>query len=146
MRIRPAIPADVHDLARIAAESYRATFLTILGEEGLALRDIAFFEDRFPEEIPWLHIGEDDAGHMLGFHQVKEGLLIMLFVAPAQTGRRLGAQLLMDAEALGANRLECFRDNHGARRFYERHGWRPTAPYTREFAGADRDFIAYRKP
>ena len=21
-------------------------------------------------------------------------------------------------------RLECFRDNHAARRFYERHGWR----------------------
>jgi putative acetyltransferase len=146
MRIRPATPSDIPDLARIAAASYRATFLPILGEKGLALRDATFFENRFPDEIPWLHIGEDEAGRMLGFHQVKDGLLIMLFLEPALTGRNLGAQLLADAESKGANRLECFHNNHGARRFYERHGWHATDPYTREFAGADRDFIAYRKP
>jgi putative acetyltransferase len=112
----------------------------------LALRDAAFFEQRFPEEIPWLHIGEDGAGRMLGFHQVKDGLLIMLFLEPALTGLKLGEQLLADAELKGAVRLECFRDNHGARRFYERHGWHAMVPYTREFAGAERDFIAYSKP
>jgi putative acetyltransferase len=146
VKIRPATPADVPELARIAAASYRATFLTILGEAGLALRDAAFFEHRFPDEIPCLHIGEDGAGRMLGFHQVKNCLLIMLFLEPALTGRNLGAQLLADAESKGANRLECFSENHGARRFYERHGWHATDPYTREFAGAERDFIAYSKP
>ncbi len=146
MRIRPATPADIPDLARIAAASYREAFLSILGEEGLALRDAAFFEQRFPDEIPWLHIGEDGTGRMLGFHQVKDGLLIMLFLEPALTGRKLGEQLLADAESKGAVRLECFRDNHGARRFYERHGWQTTDHYTREFAGAERNFIAYSKP
>jgi putative acetyltransferase len=146
VRIRPATAADVPDLARIAAASYRATFLPVLGETGLALRDAAFFENRFPDEIPWLHIGEDRAGRMLGFYQVKDGLLIMLFLEPALTGRNLGALLLADAESKGAVRLECFRDNHGARRFYERHSWRATDHYTREFAGAERHFIAYSKP
>jgi putative acetyltransferase len=146
VRIRPATPADVPELARISAASYRATFLPILGETGLALRDAAFFEQRFPDEIPWLHIGEDGTSRILGFHQVKEGLLIMLFLEPALTGRNLGAQLLADAESKGAVRLECFRDNHGARRFYERHGWHATEHYTREFAGAEQHFVAYSKP
>ena len=40
-----------------------------------------------------------------------------------------------EAEAQGAKSLECFRDNHGARRFYERHGWQVAREYEREFAG-----------
>jgi putative acetyltransferase len=45
----------------------------------------------------------------------------------------------------GAKSLECFRDNHGARRFYERHGWRVTREYEREFAGRNRSFVFYEK-
>jgi putative acetyltransferase len=144
--IRPASRDDIPALARIAAAAYRSAFQPILGEQGLALRGADFFEQRFPDELPWLHVGEDHAGRMLGFHQVKDGLLVMLFLDPALVGRGLGALLLRHAEALGAVRLECFRDNPGARRFYEREGWRYAEAYKREFAGAERDFVAYWRP
>ncbi|MCB5174284.1 hypothetical protein LGR44_03755 [Microvirga sp. SM9] len=54
--------------------------------------------------------------------------------------------LLQRAECLGAKSLECFRDNHGARRFYERHGWRLAREYERAFAGRERSFVLYEKP
>jgi putative acetyltransferase len=144
--IRQARPDDIPALARIAAAGYRSTFLPILGEQGLALRAADFFQQRFADEIHWLHVGEDGAGRMQGFHQVKDGLLVMLFLDPALVGQGLGAILLRHAEAQGAVRLECFRDNTGARRFYEREGWRYAEAYKREFAGADRNFVAYWRP
>ena len=144
MRIRPATAADVPALARIAAESYRAAFREILGEEGLALRDVPFFEERFGQEWPLLVLAErEDA--ILGFHQVSDGLLHMLFLDPRRRGEGVGAALLADAEARGAAELECFRDNGPARRFYERRGWRLHGAREREFAGAVRAFVTYRK-
>ncbi len=144
MRIRPAREADVAALARIAAESYRAAFREILGDEGLALRDVAFFEERFGREWPLLMLAEGD-NTILGFHQVSDGLLHMLFLDPHRRGQGVGAALLADAEARGAVELECFRDNGPARRFYERHGWQLDSASEREFAGAVRAFVTYRK-
>jgi putative acetyltransferase len=143
--IRQARPEDVEALARLAAASYRETFAAIIGEAGLALRQPDFFELRFAEEWPTVRLAAD-GDSILGFHQVRNGRLDMLFLSPAVTGRGIGAALLQDAESQGAVRLECFRDNAGARRFYEREGWRYAEGYKREFAGAERDFVAYWRP
>ncbi len=145
MRIRSAQEADVAALAAVAASSYRAAFLSILGEEGLAQRADFFFLARFGSEWLTLRLAEK-GGRILGFHQVREGRLDMLFLAPEAIGQGLGAGLLADAEACGAVALECFRDNHPARRFYERQGWRFDQALEREFAGAVRAFVTYRKP
>ncbi len=144
MRIRPATAADAAALARVAAASYRVAFLPILGEGGLAQREEPFFLARFEAEWPVLRLA-DTGGSILGFHQVREGRLDMLFLAPDAMGQGLGAKLLADAEARGAVELECFRDNAPARRFYERHGWRLDRSLEREFAGAVRAFVIYRK-
>jgi putative acetyltransferase len=144
VRIRPAREADVAALARVAAASYRAAFQVILGEEGLAQREEPFFVARFGSEWSTLRLAEKD-GRILGFHQVREGRLDMLFLAPEVIGQGLGASLLADAEERGAIALECFRDNQAARRFYERHGWRFEQALEREFAGAVRAFVTYRK-
>jgi putative acetyltransferase len=74
-----------------------------------------------------------------------DGHIDMLFMDPDAGGRGGGALLLQRAETLGAKSLECFRDNHGARRFYERHGWRVEREYEREFAGRSRSFVLYEK-
>lgn len=73
------------------------------------------------------------AGQILGFsavsHQHDGAWLDQLYLDPACCGQGLGGQLL--AQALGRLprpvRLYCFQANGGARRFYERHGFRPIA-------------------
>jgi putative acetyltransferase len=74
-----------------------------------------------------------------------DGHIDMLFMDPSAGGRGGGALLLKEAELRGAQTLECFRDNHGARRFYERHGWHVDQEYDREFAGRSRSFVFYVK-
>lgn len=64
---------------------------------------------------------------MLAFSRDREGGWIdQLYVRPGHTGHRVGAQLLRVAhERLDPPvRLFTFQANAGARRFYERHGYR----------------------
>lgn len=143
--LRPARQSDIPALARIAAASYRHAFLPIIGEAGLALRGAAFFEARFAAEWMFIHLAADGA-QALGFAEVRGAMLDMLFVDPARIGGGVGAALLADAERRGARRLECFTENHAARRFYARHGWREIAHDAREFAGAAHRFVAMVKP
>lgn len=144
MIIREAQPADISALAEVAARSYRSAFAAILEEEVLASRDAAFFEARFASSWQRMLVAEQ-GGLVTGFLLMTEGHVDMLFMDSTASGQGGGARLLERAEALGARSLECFRDNHGARRFYERHGWRLTRQYEREFAGQTRSFVFYEK-
>jgi putative acetyltransferase len=76
---------------------------------------------------------------------MSDGHIDMLFMDPTAVGQGGGTCLLKEAERRGAKSLECFRDNHAARRFYERHGWRIEREYDREFAGRSRSFVRYVK-
>lgn len=145
MRVRRAGAEDIPALATIAERSYRAAFRSILEEAVLAQRDAAFFATRFASSWESMVValsGEAPVGFLL----ITDGHIDMLFMDPEARGRGAGALLLRRAEVLGANSLECFRDNHPARRFYERHGWRLDREYRREFAGRERDFVFYVKP
>ena len=146
MRIRPATPADIPELARLAAASYRASFLLIIGEDGLAIRSPSYFIGRFTDQWPSIRLAEDASGRIAGLYQVRGGKLDMLFLDPQDTGKRLGTQLLIDAEQDGAVRLECFSANQRARRFYERNGWQLEREFRQEFAGKQQDIVAYSKP
>ena len=90
-------------------------------------------------------VGGGDGEACLGFSLVTDGHIDMLFVDPAVSRRGVGAALLRDAERKGARSLECFRDNAGARAFYEHHGWRVAEEYERPFLGRDRPFVLYRR-
>jgi putative acetyltransferase len=142
--MRPAKPDDVPVLAGIAQSSYSSAFAHILEEEVLEDYDIAFFIGRFAHSWERMLVAclEDE---LIGFLLVTNGHIDMLFMDPAASGKGGGARLLEAAEARGAKSLECFRDNHGARRFYERHGWRVTREYERDFAGRRRSFVFYEK-
>ncbi|KLK94200.1 hypothetical protein AA309_04330 [Microvirga vignae] len=144
MIVRPARAEDILALAEVAARSYSVSFGTILEPEVLATRNAAFFAERFRSSCECMLIAEQN-GKIAGFLLMTDGHIDMLFMDPAVSGQGGGARLLEAAEKRGAKSLECFRDNHGARRFYERHGWRVTRRYEREFAGRNRSFVFYEK-
>jgi putative acetyltransferase len=144
VKVRVATIDDVPSLADIAQRSYRSAFADILEEKVLGERDLAFFMGRFAQAWPRMLVvcsGETSIGFLL----MTDGHIDMLFMDPAAGGQGGGALLLKEAELKGARSLECFRDNHGARPFYERHGWRVAREYEREFAGRKRSFVFYEK-
>jgi len=142
--VRPARFEDIPALAAIAERSYRGAFSGILEVDVLAGRDAAFFAERFASSWERMLVAVDGDA-LAGFLLMTDGHIDMLFMDPDAVGRGGGALLLADAEARGAKSLECFRDNDGARRFYERQGWRVTREYEREFAGKSRSFVLYEK-
>jgi len=144
VNLRPARAADVADLALVAQRSYQSAFVDILENETLESRDAAFFDERFAGSVESLTMAED-GGKAIGFLLLTERHIDMLFVDPAFAGKGVGALLLAHAERMGARSLECFRDNHAARRFYERHGWQLAQSYDRDFAGRSRSFVSYVK-
>jgi len=145
VKIRPATAADLAALAGIAERAYRQGFGTIMTKAGLAQRDAAHFAERFAREpIPPI-LAEADDGTKLGFHLTQDGTLRMLFVDPGVQSQGAGGALLADAEARGAVRLECFRENKAAREFYEKRGWVHSRDYEREFIGDVYAFVEYVK-
>jgi putative acetyltransferase len=145
LRVRAAAPEDIADLAALASRSYQAAFASILDDAVLRSRDAASFEARFAICWPHMTVVVADNG-IWGFLLMMEGHIDMLFMDPAATGKGAGALLLRDAETRGARSLECFRDNHRARSFYERNGWTLTRAYERDFAGKLHSFVYYEKP
>ena len=63
-------------------------------------------------------------GTLVGYLVLTDDWLDDLFLAPGETGHGVGAALLdvVKAERPGGFLLWVFESNHGARRFYERHG------------------------
>ena len=116
MRLRPAQPADIDALARIAAAAYRTSFAAILEAAALAARDEPFFAAHFVAMLPRVHVAEAK-GRILGFTQATGAHLDMLFVAAEAQETGVGNALLRDAEARGIRTLECFAANGSARRF-----------------------------
>ncbi|MBA1154802.1 GNAT family N-acetyltransferase [Microvirga mediterraneensis] len=144
MIVRPARAEDISALSAVAERSYRVAFADILEQDVLAGRDAAFFAERFAASWPRMLVALAE-GIPAGFLLMTDGHIDMLFMDPGSNGKGGGALLLREAEARGARSLECFRDNHAARRFYERYGWRVAREYEREFAGRDRSFVLYEK-
>jgi putative acetyltransferase len=142
--VRAAGTDDIPALAAIAERSYRAAFAGILEAHVIQGRDASFFAERFASSWERTLVAvsnEVPAGFLL----MTDGHIDMLFMDPAAGGGGGGALLLKQAEMRGARTLECFSDNHDARRFYERHGWRVEREYDREFAGRSRSFVLYAK-
>lgn len=145
MIVRRVRKSDIPALAAIAEASYRAAFAGILERRALRLRDAAFFAARFATCWRRMRLATH-RGIPIAFSLTTRRHLDMLFVTPAHAGRGAGRALLREAEARGTRTLECFRDNHAARRFYERAGWTLARSYERDFVGRPRAFVFYEKP
>jgi GNAT superfamily N-acetyltransferase len=68
----------------------------------------------------------DERDHLLGFAALDHGMLNHLYVEPGEQRRGIGTALLKQAKGRlpSGFRLWTFQRNEGARRFYERHGFR----------------------
>ena len=144
MKLREAREADIDALAQLATEAYRLGFAEILEPQALDQRGPAFFAAHLRPALRDIHVAESVQG-ILGFSKVTTSHLDMLFVAPQAQGSGAGTALLRRAEAQGLCTLECFRDNHLARAFYERRGWTLSQSYEREFIGRRRGFVLYSR-
>ncbi len=123
--IRPYEDGDLTDLAQLWSDSWKSTGLAFAQETPRELRD------RIPRELAagWsVFVAVDDLGRLAGFCALimERGLLDQLFIQPNQQGRGVGLELLNFAKSKMANGLwlQTALDNHGACRFYERHGFR----------------------
>jgi GNAT superfamily N-acetyltransferase len=126
--IRRATRDDAAAVSRVfVAARDEMTYLPRIDEEHRPLLG-GWFIDR--DEI-W--VAED--GEIVGFLGLKDDVVTHLYVEPASQSRGIGSALLGHAKSLRPKRLELwvFQKNDGARRFYERHGFR----LVRETDGAD---------
>jgi ribosomal protein S18 acetylase RimI-like enzyme len=125
---RPAVADDVPRLAALMAASpllhrYRTTYEGALAslDNALAAGDLILVAEEPLQGFAWL----------LFAPRVLNGAayLRLLLVAEGARGHGLGSRLLDAAEASAVERVQhvyllTTTDNSGARRFYERHGYR----------------------
>ena len=121
--IREARPEDAGVIAEIWLASFKATYGFPPAHPDDDVR--AWVADvLLPETDTW--IAEEERGVANGFISIGEGSIEQLYVSPGWTGRGIGSRLVRLAQARRPAGLELwtFQVNDGARRFYERHGFR----------------------
>ena len=122
--LRPAVGSDAAAIATMMRASLNAfDWMPVLHapeEDLFFIRDIV---------LPRQQVTVAEAGsEIVGFIAVSGDWVEQLYLDPAWTGRGIGSRLLIDATAaLPVVKLHCFQANTGARRFYERHGFRAEA-------------------
>lgn len=137
--VRTARPTDIEALLDVGRAAWRATFEPLAGaayvEAGLARwwTPEAVRADVEAGRVLLAEDGDDVQGMALataGPGRTTE--VRRLYVAPRWQGRGVGSALLTAVvAATGADRdleLTVLETNHHARRFYARHGFRPTGP------------------
>ena len=122
--LRPATNSDAAAIARLmraALGSFSWMPVVHTPDEDLAfIRDIVLPQ----QQVTVVEAGEN----IVGFIAVSGDWVEQLYLDPAWTGQGIGSRLLVQATAaLRIVKLHCFQANTGARRFYERHGFRAEA-------------------
>ena len=165
-RIRAAVPADAPTIARIRIDSWRATYAGIVPAPILERMDLARNEawitglmDEPPPRATLVIEGRDGTvkGYALAAPSRDDdvpgfGEIEAIYLDPDARGIGLGRPLL---EAAAANLaaagfatavLWVLTGNEGARRFYERAGFRPDgAARSLDFDGTSIEEIRYRR-
>lgn len=122
--LRWAVVSDAPAIARVLRRSLES--LDWMPKLHTPDEDLAFIRDTV---LPQQSVTVVEAsGEIVGFVAVHEGWLNLLYLHPVWTGKGIGGRLLETATAgAGETKLYCFQANSGARRFYERHGFRASA-------------------
>lgn len=153
LTLRPAVPADVPALSRLAIDAFNAKFAELYSAEDLA----TFLAEALAEgpmaaelakptnviqlaEADGALIGYCKISLVCGFPQHARGSKVMelkqLYTAAGATGMGIGKVLMdwaMEQFAVhGADevQLSVYSENEGAHRFYERYGFEKVADIT----------------
>ena len=119
--LRPAIASDATAIAKLLRASLNTlAWMPVLHTPE---EDLFFIRDIL---LPNQQVTVAVAGErIVGFIAVNGEWVDQLYLDPAWTGQGIGARLLAQATAgMPSIKLHCFQANSGARRFYERHGFR----------------------
>ena len=126
MMLRPAKPTDADAVAEVflAARRHSLSYLPDVHtdeETRIWIRDIVL-----STTTVWIAESE---GRVVAFLSLHGDMLEHLYVHPGFHSRGIGTSLLETARSVTAGRLRLytFARNEGARRFYERHGFRAIA-------------------
>lgn len=122
IRVRPNRPDDLPRLFEIWRAAVEATheFLT---PEHLAIIAAQVREQYLPTAS--LQVAVDAEDHPMGFMGTAEGMIDSLFVDPAHHGAGIGRALVEAARVPGRTlSVDVNEQNLGARRFYERLGFK----------------------
>lgn len=120
--LRLAVAADAEVIAQIHLAAFRSTYRFPLAHADGEVRAWVA-EHLLPETETW--VAEMDRA-VVAFCSLGPGWVDQLYVAPGHTGRGIGSRLLELAKERQPAGLQLwtFQVNGGARRFYERHGFR----------------------
>lgn len=123
LTLRTAIVRDADAVARVFSPSLR--LLTFLPELHTVEEDRAFITNVIMRDCAVTVVERD--GAIVAFLARDGEEIRLLHTHPDFVGQGAGGMLLDAAKASGVAALElwCFQANAGARRFYERHGFRP---------------------
>ena len=120
--IRRAVAADADSVAAIHIAAFRSTYRFALAHSD---DDVHAWvaEQLLPETETWV---VEHEGAVVAFCSLRDGWIDQLYVAPGHTGRGIGSGLVELAKERQPDGLQLwtFQVNDGARRFYERHGFR----------------------
>jgi ribosomal protein S18 acetylase RimI-like enzyme len=119
--IRRAGAEDVDEIARVFGRSFGS--LTFLPQLHSPEEHRAFFARVVADGEVWAW--EED-GALVGFAAVGDTHLDHIYVEPDRTGHGIGSALLAHVKSRRPQGFDLwtFQDNAGARRFYDRHGFR----------------------
>lgn len=120
--LRRATLGDATSIADVWLTAFRATYAFPPAHSDDAIRD--WVRDRLLSETEtWVAASGND---VVGFISLGAGEVEQLYLRPAWTGRGLGSSLMALAKERQPQGLALwtFQVNSGARRFYERHGFR----------------------
>jgi ribosomal protein S18 acetylase RimI-like enzyme len=122
LSVRRALPDDAPAVADIYLASFRETYDFPLAHTDDEVRGWVAGH-LLPNSETWL--AERD-GSPVGFVTISGEAIEQLYVAPGCTGRGVGSRLVALAQERRTAGLSLwtFQVNAGARRFYERHGFR----------------------
>ena len=165
-RIRPALPGDAAAIARIRVDSWRATYAGIVPAAILDRMDVGRNEtwaagliDQPPPRATLVIEGLDGTvkGYALAAPSRDDdvpglGEIEAIYLDPEARGTGLGRPLLeaaageLAAAGFETGVLWVLTANQGARRFYERAGFRPDgAARSLDFDGTPIEEIRYRR-
>ncbi|TRC96337.1 GNAT family N-acetyltransferase [Mesorhizobium sp. WSM4303] len=122
--LRPAAASDAAAIAKLMRAALGSfNWMPVVHTPA---EDLAFIRDIV---LPRQQVTVAEAGcNIVGFIAVSGDWVEQLYLDPAWTGQGIGSRLLTQATAaLPVVKLHCFQSNTGARRFYERHGFRAEA-------------------